>query len=449
MEKTIIKLKPIHQLINNSPNTKGPDYDQTLLKVPKILPYLNIDWQSVSENLEIDISKDNLYELEFCLNKIIYSDNDDVFEKNFGIKTINLRDIGLTSINQISDDDLVVDQNRYAFSYFDLKRLDPTVGHPYLGQQGGKMGQLKVDNRLMDRSTGGTRLLFEYFEHHTNRSFRSDSSQSMVSDNLQDIDDPILLENIFEHSINHDFYTVNLIFPYKDRKDHLDYSVALLYYILAIIDDFGQKYLDCLINDYFQATVDKKYLSFLRNYIYFLDQVKNNYNIEKFQYVCIIIVKILQYRLTQIQDGEALFKTLKPYIQSNYIQEFYWSILLDRVNYLHAQQTSKISLINISIDNIFSNTELANYYYTLMVYLHTKYMDLPSRENGTLSPFLNHYKQLENYNYLDLLQYFSEMAEYVNNDEFKHLKNRFQNMIRRYYLKNDYITINRDGLVID
>jgi len=463
------KFASIHQLLADSPNSICHScFPHYFLRIPEILGFLNIDWGKISENLGIEINKDNFCELEFCLNKIIYSDKSEQFSKNFGIKTINLYDLGLTSVNQITDSDLVVDKDNFAFSYFDLKRLSKDSPHPYLGvgEHGKKMiGALVTEallngpTRLSDDVSEKKMTIYEYLERDMYHSFRTDSSLSIISDNVQEIDDPLLLESIFEQAISHDFYTNSLISLYRDRQDHLDYTVALLYYILAIIDDFnfGERYLDCLINNYFREPVEttdsstnNKYCSFLRNYIYFLSDVKENYNTEKCQYVCIIIVKILQYRFAQIQEGEDLFKVLKPYVRSNFIQEFYWSVILDRVNYLHAQQTGKISLINISIDNIFSNADFDQYYYTLMVYLHTKYMDLPSRENGNISRFLNHYKPVENYNYLDLIQYFSDMAKHVElNNRLKHLKRRFQTMIRRYYLKEDYITINRNGLVVD
>ena len=471
MSKFILKLKLREDItspspiVSDSPNSNNGDsrFPVNDLYVPSILYHLNIDWANLSDNLAINASSNNLLELETLLNKFIYSDKNDGMIKNFGIKVKNLYDLGLNSINQIKDSDLVVDYYGFGFSRYDLKRLDVDAFHPYFGNSRDpiKIADLKISPQI----SGGddvnvTVTVYDHFRNEMLYSLISESGTSLSSENIQDIDDIGILEHIFEKTLAHDFYTTNLVSIYHSNSNsntvsdnesssgsnHLRYTVALLYYILTNIDDFGERYVDYLFNMYVQTN---QYITFLKSYTYFLMDVRETCNREKFQYVCIIIVKILQYRYSQIKDGEYLFNILKDKLDLNrYGDELYWSIILDRVNYLN-NGDGRVSLINITVDNIFSNTDFNQYYYTLMVYLHTKYMQMPSSENGNTSRFLNHYKQTENYSYLDIIQYFSEMCDHVQNSNSKSMKRRFESMIKRYYLKRGCISINRYGLVID
>lgn len=482
--KVLLRLKPKSKYlpinhISESPNLNVCESFPVQLPIPKILQHLPLDWKVLSENLGIEVDDNSLQELDFCLNKFFYSDQSGFFEKSFGMKTRNLYDLGFSSINQISDTDLVVDKYGFAFSYFDMRKLDKSSPHPYVNHSSLQetpvhkdLPKLIQNNiNLVEHSEKLDQMITvtEYFESIMCSNLRSDSSFSVTSHtellSFTETNNPDVLETVFEVVINHDFFTNSLISIYRSKVEHLDYTVALLYYILAIVDDFGERYRDLLITNY--SVANEKYPEFLRNYIQFLREVQSNYNIEKFHYVCIIVFKILQYRYQQLEDSLILFDLLKTSVPRERHSELYWSIVLDRMNYLHGKMTNKISLINISVDNIFSNAEFNQYYYTLMVYLHTKYMELPLREvqtdnstgnsNGSRrADLLEHYKPVDNYSYLDLLQYFTELAEKITrangndiNGDQTEFEVKFRTMIHRYYLSDSYITINRNGLVVD
>ena len=450
MTKTLLRLRP--KCSTDSPVASSeifPNHNQFVL--PKILSYLPLDWRGISENLGINIDKNDLGRLEFCINKYFYSDQTGIFQKSYGVKTRNLYDLGSVSINQINDADLVIDSYGFAFSCFDLRKLDKAAPHPYVNCSSIQETQVAATQANRSRMT-----LSEYFESvMQNESSLTNSSQAELI-SVSEIDNYEILESLFETEINHNFFTPVLITIYRSKREHLDYTVTLLYYILAIIDNYGLMYRSLLITNY--SIASDKYLDFLRNYIKFFKDLKSNSSVEKCHYVSVIVFKVLQYRYQQLQDSQVLFDLVKSYVPKEQQTELYWSIVLDRLNYLHGKATNKISLINISIDNIFSNTEFDQYYYTLLVYLHTKYMQLPLRQDqNKRSSLLEHYKPLDNYNYLDVIQYFTELADIVanigNSNQSEHLHHDgmkyFKSMIKRYYLNDSYITISRNGLVSD
>ena len=394
------------------------------LPVPEILKYLkDISWEHLEDNLALDnLSITSTKSLKMVINKNYYCDRNDEFIKNFGIKVRNLYDLSFTSINSLKDEMLVLDDNYYCFSCYDLKRFNKKDFHPYMHNN--LIGESRLMNIYGNKQKGintGISIIDYYLEHMAEQS-RSNTSSPVSNTSFSgqlNSDDPEILKLAFEQMINHDFFTINLIDLYHNRPTHLDYTVGLIYYVISVVDDYKERYRDLLKDNYCQVLNinDEKYVSFLKNTLNFLNDVKVNTNIEKFQYICIIVFKILQYRFIQITEGECLYELIKKDIDPERHQQLYWSIILDRPNYYYQRATSRIHLMNINIDNIFTNCEFTEYFYTLISYLHSKYMRFNKQPGNPTTNLLNLYKTAENYSYLDLIRYFTDVYNYVNADQ--------------------------------
>lgn len=432
-QKIVLKLKRL---------TIEEPFDEMKLSLPSIFKNLNhCKWEELSENLAIEtLDTNNLTGLEHLFNKKFYNDQYNTFKKSFDIKTRNLYDLSLTPINRINDAELVVDEYGFCFSYYDLRKIPANAYHPY-----NKLilfNQARVSKKPISITNYFTRCMIGLNNSkHSNHSLLCDITDSDPNDIEQ-------LVTAFESIICHDFFTTNLITIYQSKPDHLDYTVGIIYYILGIIDDYKEKYEELLKDNYCRS--DDKYKTFLKSYIDFLKEIHKTNNIEKYHYICIIIFKILQYRYNIISDGEELYTLVKNEFKPSYHDELYWSIIQDRTNFYYQQKTNKINLMNINIDNIFTNCELPEYFYTLMFYLHSKYMHSNIQENMETATILNHYKSPENYSYLDLLKYFMDLHHEIQEnaipDGNKYL---YRQMIKRYYLKPNPICITRTGLICD
>ena len=413
------------------------------LKLPEIFYYAKcIDWNDILENLGICQTPSNsskFEQLETVFNKYYYSDQYEQFKKSFGIKVKNLYDLSLTAINTIRDDHLIVDEFGFVFSYYDLRKIQDSCLHPYNKKI--TLNQTLIYNKA-------TTLINYYKDNMENMLTGNNSTENLDTGEYDDILDRLC--NQFEKLINNEFFTTNLLTIYQNKLEHLDYTVGLLCYVLSIIEDYHFRYINNLKHNYCQES--DKYPSFLKLFIKLLNSVKNENNAETYHYICIIIFKILQYRYNLICDGEELFNLVKDKINNRNREELYWSIILDRPNFICQRINGNISLININIDNIFSNCELPEYFYTLMVYLHSKYMKEETHINGKLVSILNHYKIVDNYNYLDVIRYFTNLyhqLESENSDKNKELFSLFYKMINRYYIKTAPIHITSQGLISD
>lgn len=428
-------------------------------------------WLDISQtNILSNLGVDTLSQFKTCLNKNFYCDQSNTFGKNFGIKTKNFNDLNLTPVNLIPDNRLVIDTNSFAFSAYDLENLTYDSCHPYLNKQ--KLSQTYVNQYYLqlynaeqsDTIINGSITVINFYQKYLRNLFQKSpvgnsypfpiiNDQQPASD--LDIFNQELntLENNLQEIISYDFFTINLVSIYRNIKcdKHLDYTILLLYNIINLIPDFRLTYVKLILVDYFNIEDDGlKYRKFLMNLVKILETVKTNLNYEKFNYLSIIMVKILQYRFCQINDGLELFKYLKEFVKTNQQTELYWSILLCPSNHFNEKTTGQISLYSISIDNIYSNTKFETFYYTMLVYLHTKYMQMASQENGEMHRLLNHDKDIELYSYLDVIQYFNDLYEYVKENSLSlHLKQRFQNLVKRYFLDPNYIKIDRQGQIFD
>lgn len=403
------------------------------LKIPSILWQLNsIDWNQILCNLSLD----DKYELVNIVNRCYYSDKYNHFHKSFGFKSKNWYDLSLTPINKISDVDIFMDEHDYTFSYQDLKKLPFNSYHPYL--KSNSIQIIKAKNSHLS--------IIDYFHINMSKSLRKNTSQSSLASDIGESDDLEQKIKSFEALVNHDYFTTNLISIYIKYPQHLHYTIGLLYYIISIIEDYKNRYehiLKIIPNNY-----NELIHIFLDNYTTFLIDIKSRQNSEKFQYVCIIIFKILQYRYNIIVDSDELFNTIKSdHDQSSHL-ELYWSMNFDRPNYYYHKITNKMSFGNINIDSIFSNCEYNSYYYTLMIYLHDKYMGLPTLIDRKLAPLLNCYKTADNYSYHDVIKYFMNLHHYILT-ETPELYDLYRIMIDRYYLKKSPIYITTDGIVCE
>jgi len=414
-------------------------YDQFNLVLPKALFGLRVNWAEIWENLSIE---GDFQELESVINKFYYSDKFNVFHKSFGIKSKNLYDLSLTSVNKIADCELIVDEYGFGFSCYDLRKISENACHPYN----------KIIPMNQTRIFDGTVTVLSYYKLYMCGNMGKRFSSSSLS-NLSNLsfeyegDDEDRLVMSFENAINHDFFTSNLVTIYKEKPEHLDYTVGLGFYVLSVIDDYRERYQDLLKDSYVRST--NRYTAFLKNYISFLKDIKVGNNQEKYQYVCIIIFKILQYRYNVISDAEELYSLIKDEFPPGDLNEMYWSMMLDRPNYYYYKITEKIKLININIDNIFSNCEFGEYYYTLMFFLHRKYLEFETDVNGQMHPLLNHYKTPDNYSYHDLIKYFMDAYHHIKDSDTAGKFRLFVGMLRRYYLQSTPICITRDGIIFD
>ena len=452
-KKYLIKLKFKRPINIQSPHLTFPTY-------------LTLKPTDIFANLGVETSA----QLQECLNKYFYCDRYNKFEKNFGIKTRNFTDLTLNPINLIPDHCLIVDLDLFAFSQDDLDHLTSEHYHPYLHKQ--KLTKTYVNlyylqlYQIKQKEKISTPITVIDFYHtylkksiaetnqSTNDSLLSsgESKRNVAMVTNVSIDQELNnLENHLEEMITYDFFTINLVTIYRhfECDKHLDYTVLLLYNIINLIPDFQSTYVNLLVQNYF-TNESSKYRQFVINLTTMLKTVQNVLNYEKFNYLLIITIKILQYRFRQITDGIELFQYLKEFVKANQQTELYWSILLCPSNHFNEKNTGQISLYNISIDNIYSNTKFKTFYYTLLVYLHTKYMQMASQENGEIHGLLNHDKELEVYNYLDVMQYFTDLHDYIKTTNCsQNLKQRFRTLVKRYFLDANYIKIDRQGQILD
>lgn len=396
---------------------------ENLFKLPKIFINLNcIDWEQIYNNLNCD-------NLETVINKQYYSDKYNYFNKTFGIKVKNVYDLSLTPINLIPDSELVMDEFGFCFSYYDLRKISESSLHPYNKQL--ILNQVMVYHQPI--------TIIEYYQSNMLHLPKIPSLEMLNQSNDLSIQ--------FEQLINNEFFTNNLLSIYNEKLEHLDYTVGLLCYVLSIIEDYHFRYIIQLKSNYCQES--DKYYGFLHLFIEFLTNVKNENNYESYHYVCIIIFKILQYRYNLITESEDLFNMIKSHFDNKYSDELYWSIILDRPNFICQKRTGNISLININIDNIFSNCEYIEYFYTLLIYLHNIYMKQPSYIDGQLVSILNYYKTAENYSYLDVVRYFTNLYHQIEQNNQTSELNNYIHLIFRYYLKPMPIHINPRGEISD
>ena len=393
-----------------------------------------------------------LKNIKNVINKFFYCDVNDTFSKSFGTKCNNLTDLSLTPINLISDKFLVMDINNFVFSDFDLKKLTPSTRHPYLRNI--KIDDVRVKNYYLN--------LLDYHKCYMASTVNLDKSAITAgigagSNVVAELNTATQLNNInklvslFESSINHEYYTSNLVTIYEKNQNSLDYTVELLYYIVSYIEDYKTRYENLLFMEYHHRARNK-YKIFLRNYILFFQDIKRRFNIERYNYITIIVFKVLQYRYCVMDAKRDLYSLVHNEFKPEVLTRLSLSMEYDRPNYHYYLVTGKTSFVSVNIDNIFSNCENNDHYSILINYIHNTFV-ADCQTSGPileLDEIVNYCKSSENFNYCDLLRYFGDLGVLIINTFGKNTPEHknFLNMIDVYYLQSSPLHVTSSGTII-